>query len=111
MALAALLHSYYTGIENVFRRIAAPCDGGLPSGPSWHRQPLDSMATRTPEGPAVISNGTRDRLEEYLCFRHLFRHAYTLELDAHKLEPLAAACRQSFGGLAQDVRRFLNASR
>ena len=62
MALAALLHSYYTGIENVFRRIAAPCDGGLPSGPSWHRQPLDSMAMRTPEGPAVISNGTRDQI-------------------------------------------------
>jgi len=107
MALAALLHSFYTGIENVFRRIGEQCDGGLPSGAAWHRELLDSMAQATPARGAVISEGTRDRLEEYLRFRHLFRHAYTLQLDARKLEPLATGCIDTFDHLASDVRRFL----
>jgi hypothetical protein len=31
-ALAAMLHSFYTGIENIFKRIAIEFDGELPKG-------------------------------------------------------------------------------
>jgi hypothetical protein len=31
-AVAAMLHSFYTGIENLLKRIAIECEGGLPLG-------------------------------------------------------------------------------
>ena len=31
-ALATMLHSFYTGIENIFKRVALEIDGDIPSG-------------------------------------------------------------------------------
>jgi hypothetical protein len=36
-ALAALLHSFYTGVENIFKRVAVELDGEPVRGDSWHR--------------------------------------------------------------------------
>lgn len=42
-ALAAVLHSFYTGIENILKRIAETLDGQSPRRAFWHRQLLESM--------------------------------------------------------------------
>jgi hypothetical protein len=80
-ALAALLHSFYNGLENIFKRIAVECDGGLPHGGLWHRRLLDSMAEARPNRPAAISEETRKALRRYADFRHLFRHGYLAQLN------------------------------
>lgn len=36
-ALAAMLHSFYTGIENIFKRVCVELGGTLPEGASWNR--------------------------------------------------------------------------
>ncbi len=46
-ALASLLHSFYSGIENVFKRIANEIDGELPAGLAWHRKLLDDIYCRS----------------------------------------------------------------
>jgi hypothetical protein len=46
-ALATLLHSFYSGIENSLKRIAVEVDGSVPSGHGWHRQLLTSMTSET----------------------------------------------------------------
>lgn len=35
-ALATMLHSFYTGIENIFKRIALEIDGTIPTGYASH---------------------------------------------------------------------------
>jgi hypothetical protein len=42
-ALAAMLHSFYTGVENIFKRVAVEIDSAPPRGEAWHRELLDSM--------------------------------------------------------------------
>ena len=49
--LAALLHSFYTGIENIFKRVAVELDGGLVHGDSWHRELL--LQTTSPIPPST----------------------------------------------------------
>lgn len=39
-ALANTLHSFYTGIENIFKRIYLVSEGEPPSGPSFHKDLL-----------------------------------------------------------------------
>jgi len=87
-ALATFLHSFYSGIENSFKRIAIEIDGGVPSGDAWHRQLLTSMTSATKLRPPVLSNTLYERLNEYLAFRHFFRQAYSFHFDWYKMSGL-----------------------
>lgn len=46
--IGAIVHDFYTGIEHLFERIAPELNGGLPAGPSWHRELLDDMTLDLP---------------------------------------------------------------
>ena len=79
-ALAGLLHSFYNGIENIFKRIAEELDGQSPRSQFWHRELLDSMSQPREVRPAVISESLVERLDSYLDFRHFFRHSYIFDV-------------------------------
>ena len=60
-AVGALLHPFYNGVENLFKRIVIAEEGQLPRGDFWHRDLLESMA-RPATGATVISGDLCDRL-------------------------------------------------
>lgn len=107
-ALAAMLHSFYTGIENVFKRVAVEMDGGPPVGEIWHRRLLDSMTNPGIARPAVIGSALREVLRGYLDFRHVFRHAYTHELQWRKMSALVLSCQETFRQLECEFEAFLS---
>jgi hypothetical protein len=107
LALAGVLHGFYTGVENIFRLVAREADGALPTGAAWHRELLEQMARPRGRRPAVISMETREELETFLFFRHFFRHAYGFVLNWRRLRPLVTACRPTFGLLRRDLTQFL----
>ena len=82
--LQRLLHSFYTGMENIFKRVAVELDGEPVRGDSWHRELLRRMKSPTAHRPALLSEELHDSLNEYLRFRHVFRNAYSFDLDWHK---------------------------
>lgn len=104
-ALAAMLHSFYTGVENLFKRVAVEIDGHVPEGDLWHRALLDQMAAPTGQRPPVISAELRDALHQYLGFRHVFRQAYTFDLRWEKMRGLVLNCSSAL----RDVREALDA--
>ncbi len=106
IALAGLLHSFYTGVENIFKRIAINFKNGLPHGESWHRQLLDFMSQKSENRPAVISESLRDRLDIYMHFRHVFRHAYSFYLQWNKMEPLVLECENTLELLKTELKCF-----
>lgn len=62
-----MLHSFYTGVENIFKRIAVEIDNNLPGGAFWHSELLDLMMQPGASRPPVISVDLRARLKEYLA--------------------------------------------
>ena len=57
--------------------------------PSWHHALLNEMALELENvRPAVLGPATLVHLRRLLAFRHFFRHAYSAELDAARLEEL-----------------------
>lgn len=106
-AIAAMPHSFYGGIENIFKRVGVELDGALPSGPSWHRDLLDSMSSPNDVRSAVISLESQRRLEEYLKFRHFFRQAYSFQFEWHKVSPLVLRLDETFRKLTEEVKAFL----
>jgi hypothetical protein len=106
-ALAAMLHSFYNGVENLFKRIAVECDGGAPGGAAAHRDLLDLMARATPNRPRVISEALCNRLDPYLDFRHMFRHAYSFQLHWDKMQMLVLECESVLDQFDTEVTAFL----
>jgi len=80
-AMATFLHNYYSGIENIMKRIALSVDDDFPSGASWHTDLLKRMGI-TIDGirKSVFTDDTINELTDYLSFRHKFIHSYGFEL-------------------------------
>jgi hypothetical protein len=105
-ALAAMLHSYYNGVENIFQRVAVEVDGKTLKGELWHRQLLENMAQSEKNRPAVVSEALKVKLRAYLEFRHVFRHAYTFELRWEKMAELVLGCEETFGRFEIEINNF-----
>lgn len=75
-SVALNLQSIYTGLERLFEQISREIDNSHPSGVNWHELLLIQMAQEL-EGrrPAVISDDSRNALDEYRRFRHVVRHS------------------------------------
>lgn len=85
-AIATLLHEFYNGIEHIFERIVITLGEGLPRSSHWHVDLLTQVTIAQADvRPAVIDEPLRARLEEYLKFRHFFRHAYSYTLEWSRL--------------------------
>jgi hypothetical protein len=105
-ALAAMLHSFYSGIENIFKRIAEEFNGQSPRGQAWHREPLDLMGQPGKRRPAVISEGLVERLDAYLDFRHFFRHSYVFFLRWDRMKALVLGCGETLKLVEDELDRF-----
>jgi hypothetical protein len=108
MAQAAVaLHHGYGAVESSLVRVARYIEGALPTGPDWHVELLESMALEL-EGvrPRVLSDETLRLLRRLLAFRHFFRHAYAVSLDARRLEELATDALALESLLSTDLERL-----
>jgi hypothetical protein len=106
-ALAATLHSFYTGVENIFKRVTVELDGEAVRGDNWHRDLLRRMKIQSPQRPALLSEALHDELLEYLRFRHVFRNAYSFDLDWQKMSPLVLKLEETFRQLERALDVFL----
>jgi HepT-like protein len=80
------LHNLYSATENIFRNIAETFGNQVDAASGWHADLLDRMRLDlTPLRPAVIDDATFDPLDELRRFRHLFRAAYGVSLDAERM--------------------------
>lgn len=104
--IAVDLDRYYTAVESTFEAIARGLDGSVPESPDWHRVLLAQMSKPCSTRPSVIREPTRAALEEFRRFRHFLRHAYAVELDWHKLEPLVTALPGVESMLVADIAAF-----
>ena len=106
-AIASVLHSFYNGLENIFKTIAKSQDQVIPPGQGWHRQLLLRLAQSVGEGKPVLSQDLVSRLVEYLGFRHFFRHSYSTFLDWGKLEELVGPLPEVWSQTRLEIEAFL----
>ncbi len=107
-AVASVLHSFYSGLENIFLAIAKQLDQQTPTGGAWHRELLKQMTFTTERRRAVISAETEQQLSAYLSFRHFYRHSYSFVLDWSELEKLVIPLPDVWAGVKAELTVFLD---
>lgn len=106
-AIAASLHSIYSGYEGVIERIIRAVDGEVPIGAQYHILLLKRAMT-TIEGvrPPIISLETFRLLDELRTYRHKFRNIYLYLLSTERIKNLARTGIQSFHSFEKDISAF-----
>ncbi len=66
--LAAMLHAFYNGAENILKRLAQDVDGSLPTSELASRPPrcdgsADSLSTPTHESSTIAASGLVNRIK------------------------------------------------
>lgn len=79
----------YNVIEQIALRVAKAFENRIDDESGWHAELIGRLSTRI-EGvrPALFTPELRQPLRELRGFRHVFTHAYELELDPDKLRLL-----------------------
>ncbi|OIO73903.1 MAG: hypothetical protein AUJ85_06890 [Elusimicrobia bacterium CG1_02_37_114] len=107
-AIAAVLHSFYNGVENIFLSIAKGLDEDVPKGSKWHRDLLVQMTQQIPRRSHVISEKTAQELAEYLGFRHFYRHSYSFFLKWDDVEKLVTPLKNVWTQLKRELNLFID---
>jgi hypothetical protein len=107
-AVAAVLHSFYNGLEKIFLSIAKGIDRNVPTGAQWHRDLLTKMTEATSNRGPVLTVDTARRLANYLGFRHFYRHSYSFFLEWDELEGLVTPSAKVWGQVKDDLQLFLD---
>ena len=107
IVVAYYLHNLYCAFESIFQRIAEAFENQLTDQAGWHAELLRRM-TLDIEGirPRLLSEEAADSLDELRRFRHLFRSAYRLHLDAERLALVYRKTQQLQQVYQADIERF-----
>jgi len=100
--VAALIHNFYNGIENVFKQLVISKGLSIPQGSSWHIDLIEICVANQ-----IISRTTSDMLKEYLSFRHFFSHAYSFDVDEERIAPLLERIKDVHKSFVKDISKAL----
>jgi hypothetical protein len=107
-ALAAVLHAFYNGVENVLKRIAAKVDAHIPEGSDWHARLIEQFTAKRGDRSPLLDASQATTLKEYMRYRHFFRHSYTFDLNWAKMRPLVESLHSTFGQLREGIIRQMH---
>jgi len=106
-AVASGVEHSYSGMEQVFRIIAAEIDGAVPTAEDWHARLCALMFTPVPgRRPAVLPAGLRSELDDLRAFRHRVRNLYGSELAAEVVKEKAARTPATVTRVRSALRAF-----
>lgn len=101
------LHNLYNAFENICLNVAKTFENQISDRSQWHAVLLKRM-TLDIEGlrPQLLSPDVYQCLDELRRFRHVFRNAYTIELDPQRVAIVMAQAQRLRQQYQSDLNQF-----
>ena len=106
-AIGSILHSFYNGLESIFKLIHKANDDKPLTSTMWHSELFNSIFEESGARKAVLPKELKEPLKDYLGFRHVFRHSYGYELDWERLNPLFSDMADVWQKVRSNLEKFL----
>jgi hypothetical protein len=107
---AMVLHSFYSGIENILILVFKHYDEQLLNSNKWHMELLEKAFVSEKNRRSIFSNELQNKLEEYLKFRHFVRHSYGFQLEWERMEVLLDGIIIFWETIKKDIKNFIEDS-
>lgn len=105
--LGYLLHNFYCALEELFQEVAKTFENRIEDLSRYHRELLQRMRLTIPGiRTNVLSEKSFPILDELRAFRHIFRHAYTYELDPERVHTLKLKVKRHWRLIRMDLDEF-----
>lgn len=103
------LHNLYSAFEDLFKIIARTFENHISDISRYHVELLKRMTIQI-EGirPSLLPKESYILLDSLRGFRHLFRHAYSYELDKRKIDIVLEDAARLKNIYKKDIKIFLN---
>jgi hypothetical protein len=105
-AAAQVLHSFYNGVESILVLFFKYINEKLPNDLSWHKTLLEMAFGTNSQNIKIFRNDIKEKLDEYLSFRHFIRHSYSSELDWNDMKPLINDIDNVWKMVKNDFKEF-----
>jgi len=100
--VAALLHNFYNGLENILKQLFKAKNISLPSGSSWHKALLLCTVEKQ-----LLSESLMVEISSFMAFRHFFIHAYAMNLSPNRIAPLMQSVKEVFQNFKIEINKSL----
>jgi len=107
-AAAAFLAQFYTGVENILKRISAYHNVPMPTGETWHVDLFRRFCSPAyPRLPVLFDASLEAALAPYRRFRHVALHSYGLQLEWSRMVEGVAAVENVFAQITAKLTEYL----
>ena len=111
IALAGIIHSFYNGLEKIFISLLAIKGKEVPQGKNWHKEVVDVLFKTNENEKLIFPLALKNIIDEYLLFRHFYRHAYSFHLHWNKMRYLVINLNSNWKNIKKYLKKFLNESK
>jgi hypothetical protein len=109
-AAAAFLAQFYSGIENILKRISHFYGIPLPIGDTWHIDLFKRFCQPAHEPlPALFDEALESTLAPFRKFRHVFYHDYGFHFDWDRMQGGIATVDDVFTRFKSRLHDFMQA--
>jgi len=106
-ATAQILHSFYNGVESVIMLFFKNSGEKLPNDTHWHKTVFEMAFGNNSKKIKIINDDIKEKLEEYLSYRHFIRHSYSSELKWNEMAPLVKELDETWKIIKSDFEMFI----
>jgi hypothetical protein len=106
-AAGSFLQSFYNGVESIVLLIFKAIGESIPNDFQWHKELLEKTFIANEGRTMLFKNEYKEKMFEYLSFRHYFRHSYGYEIDLNRLNPLINGVEEFWKKIKKEIKIFI----
>lgn len=107
-AAAAFLAQFYSGVENILKRISRYHNVAIPSGETWHVDLFQRYCSPIkPDLPTLLDKAMSLSLAPYRRFRHVAFHGYGFQLEWERMAEGVARIQNVFSQFKSSLSDYM----